>query len=68
MRSDPVKIFFIVMAESEDLKPLLELHSRQILLEDGRYMIFFTFGDESDKDASAAEAQIPAEVEEIINV
>jgi hypothetical protein len=42
--------------ENADQKPLLELNSRRVRLEDGRYMIFFTFGDQSGDKPSANEA------------
>jgi hypothetical protein len=42
--------------EDGDQKSLLELNSRRIVLEDGRYMIFFTFGDGSGEKPSANES------------
>ena len=31
-----------------DKKELEEMHRREITLPDGRYMIFYTFGDDED--------------------
>ena len=33
----------------------MDLHSRRILLDDGRYMIFFTFGDEDAEPCRSAD-------------
>lgn len=30
----------------------IELHERRITLEDGRYMVFFTFSDDEGRDLS----------------
>ena len=38
------------MPEQEDDKIQPRMHTRQITLDDGRYMIFFTFGDETADD------------------
>ena len=41
------------MPEQEDDDKLHPpMHTREITLEDGRYMIFFTFGDETPDDAA----------------
>ena len=39
------------MPEQEDDKIQQPMHVRQITLEDGRYMIFYTFGDEVPEGA-----------------
>ncbi|MFL6375733.1 MAG: hypothetical protein ACJ73D_13780 [Pyrinomonadaceae bacterium] len=41
------------MPDTEQLKaPTISLHERRITLEDGRYMVFFTFTDEAGRDLS----------------
>jgi hypothetical protein len=32
--------------------PTIDIHERRITLEDGRYMVFFTFTDDAGKDLS----------------
>lgn len=39
------------MPEQEDDKLQPPMHVRQITLADGRYMIFYTFGDEAPEAA-----------------
>lgn len=36
------------MAEMADKLPEPEMHRREITMSDGRYLIFFTFGDEGE--------------------
>ena len=40
------------MPEQEDDTIQPPMHTREITLEDGRYMIFFTFGDEVLENAT----------------
>ena len=35
------------MEEQNDIETTGEMHHREITLSDGRYMIFYTFGDEN---------------------
>lgn len=57
-------------AETDDQKIRYRAQPREITLKDGRYMIFYTFADESAKDSSAEanEAVSPAEPEDEKNV
>ena len=36
--------------EPTEQPDLIPMHIREIRLEDGRYMIFYTFGDEGDQE------------------
>jgi hypothetical protein len=42
------------MSENEEADVM---HRRRIRMKDGRYMIFYTFGDESDTDSSVEDEE-----------